>query len=119
MQIVRREAAAELLQLVHGRARRRLARVHARLARRATALAENVQSRLERLGVYWLEEPLRTDDPEAYLSLRRLSPIRIAAGDQFRADIWEVVATGLNPEATLLVIASWTPQRGLRVVERE
>ena len=40
-------------------------------------------------------------------------------GDQFLADISEVVTTGLNPEATLLVITSWTPQRGLRVVERE
>jgi hypothetical protein len=41
------------------------------------------------------------------------------AGDLFRADISEVVATRLNREATLLVIESWTPQRGLRVVERE
>jgi hypothetical protein len=41
------------------------------------------------------------------------------AGDLFVADIGEVVITRLNPEATLLVIESWTPQRGLRVVERE
>ncbi len=41
------------------------------------------------------------------------------AGDLFLADISEVVITRLNPEATLLVIESWTPQRGLRVVERE
>jgi Pyridoxamine 5'-phosphate oxidase len=41
------------------------------------------------------------------------------AGDQFLGDISEVVITRLNPEATLLVIESWTPQRGLRVVERE
>ena len=41
------------------------------------------------------------------------------AGDLFVADISEVVITRLNPEATLLVIESWTPQRGLRVVERE
>ena len=40
-------------------------------------------------------------------------------GDQFQADICEVVITRLNPEATLLVIESWTPQRGLRVTERE
>ena len=40
------------------------------------------------------------------------------AGDLFVADISEVVITRLNPEATLLVIESWTPQRGLRVVER-
>lgn len=41
-----------------------------------------------------------------------------AAGDLFRADIAEVVVTRLNPEATLLVIESWTPPRGLTVVER-
>ena len=41
------------------------------------------------------------------------------AGDLFVADISEVVTTRLNPEATLLVIESWTPQRGLRVAERE
>ena len=40
-------------------------------------------------------------------------------GDLFLADISEVVITRLNPEATLLVIESWTPQRGLNVVERE
>ena len=40
-------------------------------------------------------------------------------GDLFVADISEVVITRLNPEATLLVIETWTPQRGLRVVERE
>jgi hypothetical protein len=40
-------------------------------------------------------------------------------GDLFHADISEVVITRLNPEATLLVIESWTPQRGLRAVERE
>ena len=35
-----------------------------------------------------------------------------SAGDLFLADISEVVTTRLNPEATLLVIESWTPQRG-------
>jgi hypothetical protein len=41
------------------------------------------------------------------------------AGDLFVADIREVVTTRLNPAATLMVIESWTPERGLRVVERE
>jgi hypothetical protein len=41
------------------------------------------------------------------------------AGDMFVADISEVAIIRLNPEATLLVIESWTPRRGLRVVERE
>jgi hypothetical protein len=40
-------------------------------------------------------------------------------GDLYLADISEVVTTRLNPEATFLVIESWTPQGGLRVVERE
>jgi hypothetical protein len=40
-------------------------------------------------------------------------------GDMFLADISEVAITRLNPEATLLVIESWTPLRGLRVAERE
>ncbi len=40
-------------------------------------------------------------------------------GDLFRADIAEVAVTRLNPAATRLVIESWTPQRGLRVVERD
>ena len=40
-------------------------------------------------------------------------------GELFVADIAEVVITGLNPEATKLVIESWTPQRGLRRFERD
>ena len=43
----------------------------------------------------------------------------VPEGETFLADISEVVITRLNPEATLLVIESWTPQRGLRVAERE
>lgn len=40
-------------------------------------------------------------------------------GEMFTADIAEVVFTHLDPAATKLVIESWTPDRGLRVVERE
>jgi hypothetical protein len=40
-------------------------------------------------------------------------------GDLFVADILEVVITGLNADATKLVVESWTPERGLRRVERE
>jgi len=40
-------------------------------------------------------------------------------GDRFRADIAEVVHTHLNEQATMLVIDSWTPTRGLRRIERE
>lgn len=39
-------------------------------------------------------------------------------GEMFVADITEVVVTGLNPEGTMLVVESWTPERGLRRVER-
>lgn len=40
-------------------------------------------------------------------------------GELFVADITEVVITRLDPEATRLVVESWTPTRGLRVVERD
>jgi hypothetical protein len=40
-------------------------------------------------------------------------------GDRFHADIAEVVHTHLNEAATLLVVEWWTPEHGLRRVERE
>ena len=40
-------------------------------------------------------------------------------GESFVADITEVVVTGLNQEATLLVVEWWTPAGGLQHVERE
>ena len=40
-------------------------------------------------------------------------------GEMFTADITEVVITHLNDEANKLVVESWTPARGLRVVERD
>jgi hypothetical protein len=40
-------------------------------------------------------------------------------GEMFVADITEVVITGLNAKATKLVVESWTPERGLRRVERD
>ena len=41
-----------------------------------------------------------------------------AAGELFLADIAQAVITRLNPEATMLLIESWTPQQGLVVAER-
>jgi hypothetical protein len=41
-----------------------------------------------------------------------------AAGDQYRADIAEVVVTRLNEAVTMLVIEVWRPDGGLRRVER-
>jgi len=40
-------------------------------------------------------------------------------GEMFVADITEVVITGLNSDATKLVVESWTPERGLSRVERD
>jgi D-galactarolactone cycloisomerase len=40
---------------------------------------------LERIGVYWLEEPLRTDDHAGYRSLRARTDVRLAAGEMTRA----------------------------------
>ena len=40
---------------------------------------------LERLDVYWLEEPLRTDDPDGYAALRRRTDLRLAAGEMTRS----------------------------------
>jgi hypothetical protein len=40
-------------------------------------------------------------------------------GEMFTADISEVVITGLNADATQLVVESWTPEQGLRRVERD
>jgi hypothetical protein len=41
------------------------------------------------------------------------------AGDSFVADITEVVVTRLDPEATKLLVEWWTPEGGLRLVERD
>jgi hypothetical protein len=40
-------------------------------------------------------------------------------GEMFVADITAVVVTGLNSEAAKLVVESWTPEQGLRRVERD
>lgn len=40
-------------------------------------------------------------------------------GEMFVADITEVVITGLNANATKLVVESWTLERGLGMVERD
>ena len=46
-------------------------------------------------------------------------PSELPDGEMFIADISEVVVTGLNAEATRLVVEPWTPERGLRRVERD
>jgi D-galactarolactone cycloisomerase len=56
-----------------------------RSARWDVATATQCARALEPLGVYWLEEPLRTDDVEGYALLRRRTSLRIAAGEMVRS----------------------------------
>jgi D-galactarolactone cycloisomerase len=49
------------------------------------ATAAQCARALEPLGVYWLEEPLRTDDLDGYRGLRGLTGLRIAAGEMVRS----------------------------------
>ena len=53
-------------------------------ARWDVATAAQCARALEPLDVYWLEEPLRTDDVEGYADLRRLTSLRLAAGEMVR-----------------------------------
>jgi D-galactarolactone cycloisomerase len=48
------------------------------------ATAAQCARELEELGVYWLEEPLRTEDADGYASLRRRTSVRLAAGELVR-----------------------------------
>jgi L-alanine-DL-glutamate epimerase-like enolase superfamily enzyme len=52
------------------------------------ATAAQCARELERLGVYWLEEPLRTDDVDGYAALRSRTSLRLAAGEMVRS-LWE------------------------------
>ena len=60
------------------------------------ATAAQCARELEALGVYWLEEPLRTDDVEGYRSLRSRTGIRLAAGELVRtaAEARDLVVRG-------------------------
>ena len=49
----------------------------------------------------------------------KISGRAVDTGDGFRVDVAEVAHTHLNPEATLLVVEWWTPEGGLRKIERE
>jgi D-galactarolactone cycloisomerase len=55
-----------------------------REARWDVAAAAQCARALEPLRVYWLEEPLRTDDIEGYRALRRGTDLRLAAGEMVR-----------------------------------
>ena len=57
-----------------------------RSARWDVATATQCARALEPLGVYWLEEPLRTDDVEGYAAAAARAPsLRIAAGEMVRS----------------------------------
>jgi D-galactarolactone cycloisomerase len=60
------------------------------------ATAAQCAGELEALGVYWLEEPLRTDDVDGYRALRSRTGIRLAAGEFVRstAEIRDLVVHG-------------------------
>lgn len=49
------------------------------------ATAIECARKLEPLDVYWLEEPLATEDVEGYAALRRRTDLRIAAGEMVRS----------------------------------
>jgi L-alanine-DL-glutamate epimerase-like enolase superfamily enzyme len=49
------------------------------------ATAAQCAAELERLGVYWLEEPLPTEDLDGYAALRTRTSIRLAAGEMVRS----------------------------------
>jgi D-galactarolactone cycloisomerase len=50
------------------------------------AIAAAFARELERLGVYWLEEPLATTDLVSYAALRDATSLRIAAGEMVRSE---------------------------------
>jgi L-alanine-DL-glutamate epimerase-like enolase superfamily enzyme len=70
----------------------------------ATAFAKE----LERLGAYWLEEPLPTQDVEGYAALKRSCEVRIAAGELVRsaAEARDLVVRGgvdvVQPDVVLI-----------------
>jgi L-alanine-DL-glutamate epimerase-like enolase superfamily enzyme len=49
------------------------------------ATAARCATALEALGVWWLEEPLRTDDHDGYRALRGRTDVRLAAGEMVRS----------------------------------
>lgn len=61
------------------------------------ATAAQCAAALEELGVWWLEEPLRTDDPGGYASLRGRTSLRIASGEMVRStsEARDLVVRGL------------------------
>jgi L-alanine-DL-glutamate epimerase-like enolase superfamily enzyme len=71
------------------------------------ATAASCARELERLGVYWLEEPLPTANVDGYAVLRRRTSIRLAAGEMVRGlhEARDLVVRGgvdvIQPDAVL------------------
>jgi L-alanine-DL-glutamate epimerase-like enolase superfamily enzyme len=71
------------------------------------ATAAQCAKALERLGVYWLEEPLPTTDLEGYARLRARTDVRLAAGEMVRGqhEARDLVLRGcldvIQPDAVL------------------
>jgi D-galactarolactone cycloisomerase len=71
------------------------------------ATATQCARALEPLGVFWLEEPLPTDDVAGYALLRRRTSLRIAAGEMVRsaADARDLIVRGgvdvIQPDVVL------------------
>ncbi len=67
-----------------------------------------VARELERLGVYWMEEPLHRSDREGMKRLRQMADIRIAGGEMTRElyEFRDLIAEGcldvLQPDAALV-----------------
>jgi len=70
--------------------------------------ALTVARELERLGIYWMEEPLHRADYDGMRALRQASDVRLAAGEMTRAlhELREVITRGcadvLQPDAALV-----------------
>ena len=70
--------------------------------------ATGFATELERVGAYWLEEPLPTDDVEAYAELTRKTNVRVAAGEFVRstAEARDLVVRGgvdvVQPDVVLV-----------------
>ena len=88
------------------------------------ATAREFAHELAALGVYWLEEPLPTDDLEGYAVLARESEVRIAAGEMVRsaAEARGLVRAGVDviqPDVVLSggvtgarIVASYAAEHG-------
>jgi D-galactarolactone cycloisomerase len=79
--------------------------------------AEAFARELEHLDVYWLEEPLPTDDTDGYAALSRGTGVRIAAGEMVRSAAEArnlIVRGGVDVVQTDVVLAGGV--QGCRVV---